>query len=65
MTTMKRKETKFVGAYVPEETHAALGALATREHRTMSDQIRLILDRVLAGELVVPRAEGLPKNSVL
>jgi len=41
------KEQKLAGAYVPEEKYEALKELARRNHRSLADQIRCLIDQAL------------------
>jgi hypothetical protein len=47
---------KLAGAYIPEDKHAALRALAKKNHRTLADQLRHMFDEALNGRLRVPSA---------
>jgi hypothetical protein len=54
-TATKSEKMKLAGAYIPEDKHAALRALAKKNHRTLADQLRHMFDEALSGRLTVPK----------
>lgn len=41
---------KFVGAYIPEEDHAALKAIAKANHRSLSGHVSHLIEAELAAQ---------------
>jgi hypothetical protein len=45
-----RDDSKFIGAYVPEEIYDAFAAMAKRNHRTIAAEMRRLIAEVLEGQ---------------